>query len=328
VFHLKKYIIGSLILHLVVLVVAFIITEVSGGAKKSFIVFGAHSRKPSFVLFKTFKIEKPSGRVSHCAGRKNVQSHQKCAQFAGKKHKLTATKKVKRTINKVKNPAPHKHQAQKENAIPEIEPVIHELSDKIKIAHKKSKKQKQASGRKQKSCLKKKELKKTHYDEKYEAEETFQQTEKLAHDESEKETVKEKKLLKQEQVVDTALPDDRPPADIVQMASAPEGEASVANSEDYSGFNLIGNYDQKDLVEYQRHVQREVDRLWRPPLGVPKGTVCTVMFNVGSDGTIEQFEILKRSEVVIYDLSILRVAKSFQFDKSLWGKQFKIDFRQ
>jgi len=68
--------------------------------------------------------------------------------------------------------------------------------------------------------------------------------------------------------------------------------------------------------------------LWRPPVGVPKGTECTICFIVNQSGKIEKFEIIKHSKVLIYDLSISRIAKNFKFDRCLWGKKFTIDFRQ
>lgn len=83
-----------------------------------------------------------------------------------------------------------------------------------------------------------------------------------------------------------------------------------------------------ELEVYRRDVQREVVRLWRPPLGVAKGTTCRVKFSVGTEGEIDKFEIVSNSPMLIYDLSIMRVAKQFKFTQYLWGKSFTIDFRQ
>jgi hypothetical protein len=349
VLQLKKYFIGSLVFHLVVVVAAFVITGISGGGKKSFVVFGAHSRKPSFVLFKNFKTEKSFSRGSvhtragtrgvHAdAGKKNVRTLSKRLHPVAKTstmHAAKNTKKALRNVHKREHHASHKSSKSKEISLPEREPVIHELSEKIKVAHKKSQKPKKHSHQQQKICAKREEAKAIDNDkEQAETEEVVPQPEKVAHSEKithaepEKINAQEAAPIKQYPETETALPDDSPLDDIVQVAQVPNASDASEPTHDYADFNLIGNYDQKDLIFYQRHVQREVDRLWRPPVGVPKGTVCSVLFSIGSDGSIEQFEILKRSDVLIYDLSILRVAKSFQFDKSLWGKQFKIDFRQ
>jgi hypothetical protein len=352
VLQLKKYFIGSLVFHLVVVVAAFVITGISGGGKKSFVVFGAHSRKPSFVLFKNFKTEKSFSRcgvhtragtsgVHAHAGKKNVRAHSKRLHPVAKTATLHAAKNTKKSprgiVHERKHHASHKtHKSPKpkEISLPEQEPVIHELSEKIKVEHKKSKKHKKHAHQQQKICAKKEEAKAIDNDKEQAEAEVVPQVEKVAHSEKithaepEKINAQEAAPIKQEPETEPALPDDRPLDDIVQVAQGSDVSDASETTHDYADFNLIGNYDQKDLILYQRHVQREVDRLWRPPVGVPKGTVCSVLFAVGSDGSIEQFEILKRSDVIIYDLSVLRVAKSFQFDKSLWGKQFKIDFRQ
>lgn len=91
--------------------------------------------------------------------------------------------------------------------------------------------------------------------------------------------------------------------------------------------SLNGNVD-PEMTLYQKCIQYEVERLWKPPLGVPRGTTCRISFNVDGKGCVKHFEISKRSEVLIYDLSILRIAHLFKFDKKLWGKNFTIDFCQ
>lgn len=92
-------------------------------------------------------------------------------------------------------------------------------------------------------------------------------------------------------------------------------------------FNLLGEVDPKMFV-YQQFIQQEVDRIWRPPLGVAKGIECVVNFEINKDGSIKSFKIQKSSKMLIYDLSIVCVAKQFNFDKCLWGKSFTINFRQ
>lgn len=90
---------------------------------------------------------------------------------------------------------------------------------------------------------------------------------------------------------------------------------------------LIDNQDQQESLIYKKEIQQEVDRLWRPPVGVPKGSVCSILFTVGTDGSVA-CSVAQASSILIYDLSILQVARSFKFPKALWGKQFKIAFRQ
>lgn len=92
-------------------------------------------------------------------------------------------------------------------------------------------------------------------------------------------------------------------------------------------FNLMGETDPR-VIMYQQCIQVEVDRVWQPPLGVPKGTECEVCFVIARNGSIKEFKIQKTSKVLIYDLSIVQVSKKFNFDKCLWGKSFVVTFRQ
>lgn len=104
-------------------------------------------------------------------------------------------------------------------------------------------------------------------------------------------------------------------------------EDFLEGEEEFLHFNLMGEADPA-MIAYQQAIQKEVERVWQPPLGVPKGTECVVTFVVDRQGEIKNFEITKQSQVLIYDLSIVRVAKNFQFDRRLWNKTFTINFRQ
>ena len=82
------------------------------------------------------------------------------------------------------------------------------------------------------------------------------------------------------------------------------------------------------LEQYQRAIQYEVDRVWQPPIGVAKGTECLVHFVVNRAGAVDKITIQKPSGMIIYDLSIVHVGKSFKFARCLWGKNFTVNFRQ
>ena len=332
---LKKYLVGSLIFHLSVVILACVVSYFDSRIKKSFIVFGAHSRKPSFVSYKALKAVPFVGSPQCHRTHQRAKAHQrsKLSHHVEKKHHVSGMHK-KNHAQPTKKHSVHKrvaHASKKTLTVPEVAPVLHELSDNVKIAHKKTARVKKA---KKHAEVPAKEVKVAHNDQ---IEQQQVEPIKIAQAIEEKLAKEPEKIIEPEKKVseksapcttcdstESVLPDDHmPDSECAQNEAFPHD-----NTTDYAGFNLIGSYEQKDLIIYQRHVQREVDRLWRPPLGVPKGTICTVMFTIGAEGTVENFEILKRSDVVIYDLSIIRVARNFQFDKSLWGKQFKIDFRQ
>jgi outer membrane biosynthesis protein TonB len=125
----------------------------------------------------------------------------------------------------------------------------------------------------------------------------------------------------------TKSPAKKPTPPVKKIVTAPQKKTPIKQKHENLRFNLTGNSDSA-MLEYQLHIQREITRLWQPPIGAPKGTECSVKFVINKLGKVERFKMLKRSEMLIYDLSVLRVAKRFKFHASLWDKNFIIDFRQ
>lgn len=142
--------------------------------------------------------------------------------------------------------------------------------------------------------------------------------------EVEKKEEPKKEVEKKEEPKEVEPTEKEETSNVEENVSAGEDES---DEQEVLHFNLMGESDPKVLV-YQQHIQIEVDRLWRPPLGVPKGTECTVSFEIGRDGEVKTFKIDKKSKMPIYDLSITRVGKEFKFNECLWGKSFTISFRQ
>lgn len=149
-----------------------------------------------------------------------------------------------------------------------------------------------------------------------------------------KKSVPKKKLIKKKNIAQKK-PKDRKllRSEKVKNIKTPEKNAKPVSKEKDSQpmevlhFNLMGELDPK-VIRYQQCIQYEVDRVWKPPLGVPKGTECIVTFVIDEDGSVKSFNIDKKSKILIYDLSIVRVSKDFRFDKCLWGKSFVVNFRQ
>jgi len=84
----------------------------------------------------------------------------------------------------------------------------------------------------------------------------------------------------------------------------------------------------REMLRCQYEIQKEVDRLWRPPIGVPCGTECWLDVSVGSDGTIKKVAFAKRSNILIYDLSVQQIAEKFKFGRDVWNKRVTIKFVQ
>ena len=113
----------------------------------------------------------------------------------------------------------------------------------------------------------------------------------------------------------------------VKKEELEENEIQVAENNEPLNFNLFGDRD-PEMLKYYESIQKEVCKIWKPPLGASKGTECTVSFVLDKNGNVKEFNIVTPSKMLIYDLSVVKVAKEFKFDECLYGKTFCITFRQ
>lgn len=289
---LKKYIAYSFLIHIIIIIIASCVGALDT-TKKGFIVFGAHTLKPSSVRYKSSRQATPF--VGKGTGK-----------HGGKKSGKKTTRKQKkqtRTAKKIKN----------------------------KIQAKKSLTEKKASVPKGKSKKAKSQEKKTPLPEsspEVRKKAKPKPTPKPKEPEPEPEEIEEEK--------EEIKPEEKPieqKAEELATPQEPDEYAEETPDDTWEDTDEVMEFnndtaDEKSIKIYQTHIQKEVARLWRPPLGVPKGTICSVLFVIDSKGNIQKCEIIKQSKMLIYDLSIMRVAKSFKFDPYLWNKKFTIDFKQ
>jgi hypothetical protein len=300
------YFLISFLMH-VVIVVSFIMFSHDATFQKNFIVLGVHSQKPTKAFYKATHYSSSVSASSLSSKKTNA--------------KITSNKK---NIRKAPSQKPARA------ACPVALPLKKQKSIRVKTLPVQEKKKVQPEKmttieeRKEKKAqtVTKKSSKKVHKKEKQIA----QKKEKLL--------VTTLPLVKQSQEVVQAQKekmleklDHTATATGVAYADQSSLEADNSDCDEALEFTL-GELSNIRLRGYYEHIQKEVSRLWRPPVGVPKGTECTLSFGISKNGKVERFDIIKRSSMLLYDLSILRVAQHFSFDKCLWGKNFTIDFRQ
>ncbi len=92
-------------------------------------------------------------------------------------------------------------------------------------------------------------------------------------------------------------------------------------------FDLRGEQDPQNIV-YSQAITTAVIKLWHPPIGVPKATEESVRFYTYKNGKVKNFEIIEKSNILLYDLSIVKIAKRLDFGEELGDKIFIIKFRQ
>ncbi|MFA5075376.1 MAG: TonB C-terminal domain-containing protein [Candidatus Babeliales bacterium] len=322
----KKFFIISFLVHSFLLLTVFYFNN-DNKIHKKFVVYGIYSKKPTHAYFKNPKtrsssdwlkirktqVNKTNKQTKNNSNNKTKINKQNSKQKNNLKTMNTNSKTVNAKIsknnsvkiNKISEKIKHKQETKKQtknNLQKNIKSNIRELKEH-KINNKKIKKEKEI--KKQESKIEKEKM----------PEQKFEQKPKQepASEISKQETNKESENLEQEseQKINTESEDTDEPEDQTEELC----------------FNLMGESDPK-LIIYQKHIQKEVERLWKPPVGIPKGTECALSFQVNSQGKIENFEVIKKSNILIYDLSIIRIAKRFEFEECLWGKKFTIEFRQ
>ncbi|KKQ33382.1 MAG: hypothetical protein US49_C0001G0062 [candidate division TM6 bacterium GW2011_GWF2_37_49] len=365
ILNLKNCLYSSLTFHLLLCVAASVITN-NGGIKKTFVVFGAHSKKNYHTLYKNGNLKKTnratipfvgggkkfgtkSGHGSKSGSRKAKQrtksvlrktNNSSKSNIANKaqnfKNAKSGLKPTKQSNAKSKNSKPFAKpksikmsQNKKENTeVIKDRPIIPEIfGNKNKLLATKLKNQqtqKLAQKKKQEKIANDEEIKK-----KIAQKEAFDEV-KAIENENPKIDVTSKIEPKPDVIENKALNqiDDQPEDPILDEEDFDDDQSLDFNE---TSSTLVLNFNGKfdpEMALYQKYVQIEVERLWKPPLGVPRGTTCRIGFLVDRQGKIKHFEIIKRSNVLIYDLSILRIAHLFKFNRKLWGKNFTIDFCQ
>ncbi len=334
---LKKYLYISLGVHVFIFIAGLIISS-GNSIKQPFVVFGAHSKKEYHTLYKARNSiipfmghgsagsgtgksgngsgksgsgKKRSGKSAHSNSSKNKKSKisEQLEVKSSKQGKL-AGKKPKASSKKQQLTEPlEKSKKQKRKELEEEKKIEEELK-KIELEAQKEMDQEIEAEKKREA-------------EKREAEKQKELEKEIEKKEQEAAQVK---AAKQEPEVTEDTNDDQDDQPDQDDQGGEVVEEQNGGAQEEFVFTL-GNMDGSQAA-YSRHIQSETGRLWKPPLGVPKGTSCKVKFIIGKDGKVEDFQTIQKSDVIIYDLSILRVAHLFKFDRCLWGKSFVIDFRQ
>ena len=139
-----------------------------------------------------------------------------------------------------------------------------------------------------------------------------------------KQTVKEKTVQKKDTVKQEEQKIEKKVADNAEI-DAPSAVQSVLPLAVHDA--VITGIDDSDTIQIQNYVQREVSRIWYPPLGLPEDIVCYVKVQIGSDGAVVETEIEESSGVLVYDLSARSAATCLSLPRWAWGREFTISFR-
>ena len=118
------------------------------------------------------------------------------------------------------------------------------------------------------------------------------------------------------------------PHEIVQDKVFIEDLAAPALSGSVEGQEYL--YLNKNDLEAFTIAQKLRDCLfevWSVPLGVPLSAVCEVVITIGWDGVIFATDFVKKSGILMYDLSVQETLEQVHFPHEMWGKQITVVFK-
>lgn len=311
----KNYFVASLFVHiLVVLGVGYMIKR-DAISNKNFVIFGAHSRYTTKALYKSGAVPF-TGTPSKGKNGKKGKGKKRATQTSIKSKKIKAAPNNKKTAQKA---APKKAKAApkakgKPQGLGKVAPALQMPSPTAMVEDS----IKQAVNKKKKP-LKKIKAKVQPIPTPEDIGEPAQKEQPIAEAEAAAELEAE---LEKEKLLEAAA-----------QTNPTDDDASIGeeSGEDDGDTIHVGVVDSTDPVTryHQRIISQEFNRLWQPPVGVRKGTQCTVRITIGKNGIITAIDFIKRSQVPIYDLSILRLklAKP-DLPPTLYGKHMIVVFHQ
>ena len=149
------------------------------------------------------------------------------------------------------------------------------------------------------------------------------EAEKLAQEKKAKEVV-EKESKPVEQLIKEEVAESTQ-ALIADQSQLGEASASTVGPEGQEILYLTKQ--EFDALQIQQKLQECLFDLWTPPAGIPPGALCEVLITVGWDGAILETQFLKKTEILMYDLSVQETLEQVTFPHEVWGKQITIAFK-
>ena len=155
-----------------------------------------------------------------------------------------------------------------------------------------------------------------------------QEAEKLAQEKKAKEVAEKEALKAKELEVTQSLKQE-----VAEVAEISPNDQAITEG---TGGSAVGPEGQEilyltkqefDALQIQQKLQECLFDLWTPPAGIPSGALCEVLITVGWDGVILETQFLKKTEILMYDLSVQETLEQVTFPHEVWGKQITIAFK-
>lgn len=115
---------------------------------------------------------------------------------------------------------------------------------------------------------------------------------------------------------------------VTKQRSLPQTAKKEPMSSTVSGADdvvYIGQHD-LDVLELHDAIRSEIERAWRPPVGLAIGKSCRVKVLVDWSGKIDELSFEESSHVVAFDTSVRHALLKMKFPKVAYGKVLVIPF--
>ncbi len=290
-----RFLVISLVFH-IVFISSFVFAYSFKRVNKRFVVYGAPEK--SFAYFKPLRVARSKSGFSggtKFAGKKS-RTTKKRKPLPKKKITNKSTKKT--TLAKSKKPVVKKT----------IKPNVVQKKKSPAITSLKEKTTKKIEQNLAKKTVEKKLLK----DEKKVEKKIEKPKEEKKHLLAQKEEVKKVEDPKKEEI-----------KDLVEE----EQEGSLFDDGEEISFVLGEDVDPK-YISFLNSVQREISRVWHPPINLPKDAECVVDIIPGFGDVIKSFEIVKPSNIKAFNSSVKIAVPRMKFPKELHGQRLSITFKQ
>ena len=270
------------------------------------------SRIPSNAIIKLLPLSasRPSSQVLGVKGGRRNSKHNK--QQSGNKNKTQQLKKKSPTSLAKQTVVSKSVKAAKNSSLAKA------LSDKKTVSKKALLREKKKS-----SIAKAKADRKA-------AEELKKHNEKLAQEKKDSSSVKTLENKKEVQSIKETVKEEQ------KIEALQQSTVDQPAVEGTSGSGALGPEGQEilyltkqefDALQIQQKLQECLFDLWTPPAGIPSGIFCEALVTIGWDGAILETQFLKKTDILMYDLSVQETLEQVIFPHEVWGKQITIAFK-
>ena len=88
------------------------------------------------------------------------------------------------------------------------------------------------------------------------------------------------------------------------------------------------DYKEVEMLRRNALLQQELVKQWQPPFGVPQDAACEVSFYVDRQGITKNVSFIKKSGIMMYDISARNAVLSMKMPQWTHGKTITINFTQ